>query len=61
MKVRDMIKELREDGWTLVRQRGSHRQFAHPVKRGLVTVSGSANDDIQPGALNSIRKHAGLK
>jgi predicted RNA binding protein YcfA (HicA-like mRNA interferase family) len=52
---------LREDGWTLIRQRGSHRQFAHPVKPGLVTVSGSANDDIHPGTLNNIRTQAGLK
>jgi predicted RNA binding protein YcfA (HicA-like mRNA interferase family) len=56
-----MIKVLKEDGWTLIRQKGSHRQFAHPAKPGLVTVSGSANDDIHPGTLNSIRKQAGLK
>ena len=61
MKVRDMIKVLKEDGWTLIRQRGSHRQFAHPVKPGLVTVSGRTNDDIHPGTLNSIRKQAELK
>jgi len=45
----------------LVRTRGSHQQFRHPVKSGVVTVAGSNNDDIAPGTLNSILKQAGLK
>ena len=40
MKVRDVIRVLEADGWYQVRMRGSHRQFKHPAKRGLVTVSG---------------------
>jgi predicted RNA binding protein YcfA (HicA-like mRNA interferase family) len=38
MKVRDVIKMLEQDGWYLDRTPGSHRQFKHPLKRGLVTV-----------------------
>ena len=38
MKIRDVIRLLEADGWYQVRMRGSHRQFKHPVKRGLVTV-----------------------
>jgi predicted RNA binding protein YcfA (HicA-like mRNA interferase family) len=34
VKVREMIRLLEEDGWAQVRQRGSHRQFKHPVSRG---------------------------
>ena len=30
---------LLEDGWFITRQKGSHRQFKHPSKRGLVTVN----------------------
>jgi predicted RNA binding protein YcfA (HicA-like mRNA interferase family) len=52
---------LREDGWYLKRTRGSHRQFAHSEKRGLVTVAGQPADDLAPGTLNSILKQAGLK
>ena len=59
MKVRELVRLLEEDGWYLVRQRGSHRQFRHPEKPGLVTVAGKANDDLAPGTLNSIRKQAG--
>jgi len=61
MKVRDVIKMLRKDGWEHVRTRGSHRQFKHPEKPGLVTVPGKPGDDLAPGTLNSILKQASLK
>jgi predicted RNA binding protein YcfA (HicA-like mRNA interferase family) len=34
MKVRQVIKRIEADGWRLVRQRGSHRQYKHPTKPG---------------------------
>lgn len=52
---------LRQDGWYQVVQRGSHRQFKHPVKKGRVTIAGHRNDDLAPGTLNSILEQAGLK
>jgi predicted RNA binding protein YcfA (HicA-like mRNA interferase family) len=61
MKVRDMLRALRADGWALKNQEGSHRQFVHPIKVGKVTVSGHESDEIKPKTLNSIRKQAGLK
>jgi predicted RNA binding protein YcfA (HicA-like mRNA interferase family) len=61
VKVRELLKQLEHDGWTLVRQRGSHRQLKHTVKGGLVTVAGKPGDDLAPGTLNSILKQAGLK
>jgi predicted RNA binding protein YcfA (HicA-like mRNA interferase family) len=61
MKVRDLIRLIEEDGWKLVRTRGSHRQFRHMTKSGLVTIAGKANDELAPGTLNSILKQAGLK
>ncbi|HEV2470619.1 MAG TPA: type II toxin-antitoxin system HicA family toxin [Candidatus Sulfotelmatobacter sp.] len=61
MKVRDVLKMLDDDGWRLDRTRGSHRQFKHSTKPGLVTVAGKPNDDLGPGTLNSILKQAGLK
>lgn len=60
MKFRDMIKLLKTDGWYLARARGSHRQYRHPTKPGLVTVAGHGNDDIAPRTLKSILKQAGL-
>ncbi|PKB83735.1 MAG: addiction module toxin, HicA family [SAR202 cluster bacterium Io17-Chloro-G9] len=61
MKVRDMLSLLLEDGWYLVRQRGSHRQYRHPSKPGRVTVAGHLRDDVPPGTLNNILRQAGLR
>jgi len=61
VKIRDVLKELEDDGWRVVRQRGSHQQMKHATKPGLVTVAGKPNDDLAPGTLNSILKQARLK
>ena len=61
VKVREVIREVEANGWRLVRQKGSHRQFHHPTKPGTVTIAGGANDDVKPGTLASIRRQAGLK
>lgn len=52
---------LEADGWFLARTRGSHRQYKHPAKPGLVTVPGKPGDDLAPGTLNSVLKQAELK
>ena len=61
MKVREVIRMLEADDWYQVRMRGSHRQFKHPTKGGLVTVPGKPGDDLAPGTVNSVLKQAGLK
>ena len=61
MKIREIIKLLEDDGWFLARTRGSHKQFKHLEKNGLVTVAGKPNDDLAPGTLNSIIKQAGIR
>lgn len=61
MKVREIIKLIEQDGWYLARTRGSHRQYKHLNKPGLVTVPGKPGDDLAPGTLDSILKQAGLK
>ena len=61
MKVREMLRMLAEDGWVLARTKGSHRQYRHPIKKGLVTVAGHPGDDLAPGTQNSILKQSGLK
>ena len=61
MKVREVIRIIESDGWYQVRMKGSHRQFRHDAKIGMVTVPGKPNDDLAPGTLSSILKQAGLK
>jgi len=61
MKVRELLKMLEEDGWYLVRTKGSHRQFKHPVKSGTLTVAGKPRVEVPKGTLNAILKQSGLK
>jgi predicted RNA binding protein YcfA (HicA-like mRNA interferase family) len=61
MKVRDIIKLIEADGWSIVVTKGSHRQYKHPTKQGRVTIAGHPNDDLAPGTLNSILKQAKLR
>jgi predicted RNA binding protein YcfA (HicA-like mRNA interferase family) len=52
MKANEVIKLLESDGWYLSRQKGSHKQYKHPTKKGLVTVAvHKMSDDIAPETL----------
>jgi len=54
MKVRDVIKAIEKDGWVLDRTRGDHRQYVHPAKPelGTLTVAGQPGEDMPTGTLN---------
>ena len=60
IKVRDAIRIVTADGWRLVRTRGSHRQFHHPVKLGTVTIPGHPGSDLDPWLWSKIRRQAKL-
>jgi predicted RNA binding protein YcfA (HicA-like mRNA interferase family) len=61
MKVRDVIRRIEEDGWYLVRMRGDHRHYKHPVKPGIVTVSGQPGKDMPVGTLLNVWRQAQLE
>lgn len=61
MKIKEILKQLEQNGWYQVAQRGSHRQFKNDNIPGRVTVAGKPSDDIDKGTLNSILKQAKLK
>jgi len=61
MKVREVIKLIKQDGWFRVVTQGSHRQYKHPAKPGRVTVAGHPGDDVHPKTLKSILTQAGVK
>ncbi len=44
-KIRELLKDLRKAGFSMDRQKGSHRQFKHPKVTGVITVSGAEGDD----------------
>jgi predicted RNA binding protein YcfA (HicA-like mRNA interferase family) len=61
VKVKDVIKMVEADGWRLDRQKGSHRQYVHPSKPGIVTIPGDPAKEMAAGTLNNIKKQAGIK
>lgn len=52
-----LISMLESDGWILYKQKGGHRQFKHPFKKGKVTVPQKVTKNIEM----SVIKLAGLK
>lgn len=61
VKVSAIIAALKADGWIQTAQKGSHRQFKHPNKKGKVTVNGHLNGDVCGFLLKSIEGQSGLK
>ncbi|MDA8389149.1 MAG: type II toxin-antitoxin system HicA family toxin, partial [Gammaproteobacteria bacterium] len=44
MDSKRVIKRLEAEGWVLVRVKGSHHQFKHPLRGGLVTAKHPDSD-----------------
>ncbi len=59
-KVRDALKLLAANGWTVTRVRGSHRQLRHATRPGTVTVAGKLSTEIPVGTWQNILRQAGL-
>ena len=59
-KVKEIIRYIEDDGWYLLKTKGDHRQFKHPMKKGRVTVPGKLSDDLAPNTAKSILTQAGL-
>lgn len=60
MTSAEVIGILKKNGWIEKRTKGSHHQFCHPERPGLVTVP-HPKKDIKPGTLMHIWRQAGLK
>ena len=60
-KWREVVKLIENDGWIMVRQKGSHRQYKHSSKKGVVTIAfHQLSDDVPVGTLINILKQAEL-
>ena len=60
MNSKEISKLILKDGWELVRTKGSHHQYRHPVKPGTVTIP-HPKKDLPKGTVKSILKQAGLE
>jgi predicted RNA binding protein YcfA (HicA-like mRNA interferase family) len=58
MKSAELIKRLESEGWALARVKGSHHQFKHPHKPGIVTVP-HPKQEVMIGTLRNIYRQAG--
>jgi predicted RNA binding protein YcfA (HicA-like mRNA interferase family) len=61
MKARDITEMIDADERRMVAQRGSRRQFKHPVEHGRATIAGTLSDEHASGTLNSILTQAPLQ
>jgi predicted RNA binding protein YcfA (HicA-like mRNA interferase family) len=59
MSSREIIRLLKKDGWHETRIKGSHHQFKHPLKSGVVTVP-HPKKDLPVGTAWAILKSAGI-
>lgn len=60
MDSREVLRKLGADGCILQRVTGSHHQFRHATKPGVVTVP-HPKRDLPIGTVKSIEKQAGLR
>ena len=60
MTYREVEKRLKENGWVVARQKGSHVQFVHRTTGKTVTVPNHAGKDISPGVMGDLKRKTGL-
>lgn len=61
MNGNEVIRVLKQNGWQIVRIKGSHHLLAKPGVPGTVTVPVHGTRELPTGTLNAILKQAGLK
>ena len=60
MKFRELEKIINADGWQLDRVNGSHHQYLHPTKKGLVTIPFHGGD-VPKVVVKNVLQQAKLK
>jgi len=57
---REAIQRLEAEGWRCARQKGSHKQFKHPDRPGLITVP-HPKAMLSIGVIKDIETKSGLR
>lgn len=60
-KYREVREALKEAGWVVLRQKGSHEVWGRPGQDARIVVAGKDSDTVPPGTLSSIRRASGLE
>ena len=58
---RELIRELTENGWVLLRQKGSHCQYVHPDRPDKITVPFKVKKNIELSVRRQMYKLNGAK
>ena len=61
MKSSQLLKLLKQDGWYIENQEGSHILMRHPTKPGKLSMPFHASKEVKPGLLHAILKQTGIK
>lgn len=54
LKAKDLIRILQQEGFVLVRQKGSHATYKHPITQKRVTIPIHPGKDLKRGLLRGI-------
>jgi predicted RNA binding protein YcfA (HicA-like mRNA interferase family) len=60
MKPAELERIIKADGWYLLRQKGSHRVYAHPTKPGRVVIPWHGKD-LPAGTVHNILRVAQIQ
>jgi predicted RNA binding protein YcfA (HicA-like mRNA interferase family) len=61
MKVDELLRTLKKNGWYEDRQVGSHKIFKHAKINTTISLPYHRGKEVPTGTLNTILKQAGLK
>ena len=61
MKISELLKVLKKDGWELYRNGSRHDIYRHPNKIGQIAVPRHGSQEVAKGTLQQILKDAGLR
>ena len=61
MKVSEILKILKKDGWYLFRNGKKHDLYRHPTKNGQIPIPRHQSQELKTGTKNAIMKDVGLK
>ena len=61
VKYNELFRLLKQDGWYIVRQKGSHVILQHREKMGQLTVPFHGSKEVKKGLLNAILSQAEIK
>ncbi len=54
-KIRELIKELKKNGFSNRGGKGSHRNFSHPLCSKVVTISGKTGNDSEKYQIKQVK------